>query len=78
MRIKEHLWYILQEFLQVLSTFLRQLLGPRGVCIYVLSCRAYAREVLRQYPLYKAVFLIGVRLMMCNPFTAIWWKRKEK
>jgi putative component of membrane protein insertase Oxa1/YidC/SpoIIIJ protein YidD len=58
---------------------LRRLLGPTGVCIYPVTCSNYAHALLTQKPLYISVPLITLRLISCNPLTALvrylWFKK---
>ena len=36
-------------------------------CRYSPSCSSYALDALREYKLYKAIFLILIRIAKCNP-----------
>lgn len=56
----------------------RPLLGPSGCCIYPVSCREYARKQLLGKPLYRALPLIVIRLLSCNPITRLLWRIKIK
>ncbi|MFA5075434.1 MAG: membrane protein insertion efficiency factor YidD [Candidatus Babeliales bacterium] len=55
---------------------IRPLLGPSKVCIYHISCTEYTKAILEQKPFYIALPLIIVRLLSCNPITAIFLKIK--
>lgn len=65
-------------FTSLYATF-RRLLGPANVCIYPVTCPDYARALLTQKPLYISVPLITLRLISCNPLTALvrylWFKK---
>ena len=63
---------------QNMSEIIRRLIGPRGVCIYPISCRSYARKLLEEKPWYKAFPLIVWQVVSCNPVTVLWWKWKKK
>jgi len=64
-------------FLFLIDAF-RPLLGPRGTCIYPITCREYARFQLEHKPFYIAIPLIGLRLLSCNPITALILRIKHK
>jgi putative component of membrane protein insertase Oxa1/YidC/SpoIIIJ protein YidD len=49
----------------------RQLLGPAYVCIYPVTCPDYARAMLTHKPFYVSIPLIALRLLSCNPLTAL-------
>ena len=57
---------------------IRPLLGPGGVCIYPVTCRQFAKETLNKKPLLFAIPLIVLRLISCNPLTALFFRIKEK
>jgi putative component of membrane protein insertase Oxa1/YidC/SpoIIIJ protein YidD len=57
---------------------LRPLIGPPGFCRYKLSCTKYARLMLQDFPLYKAVPLILTRVMSCNPLTTMLARARRK
>ncbi|MCF7799959.1 membrane protein insertion efficiency factor YidD [Candidatus Babeliales bacterium] len=66
-----------QKFLKIiffLIDSIRPLLGPSKVCIYHISCREYTKAILDQKPIYISIPLIIVRLLSCNPITAIFFK----
>ena len=50
---------------------IRPFLGPSNVCIYQVSCTNYAKKVLREKNILVALGLIILRLISCNPITAI-------
>lgn len=56
----------------------RPLLGPDQVCIYHVSCSEYAKAILGQKPLYKSIPLITLRLLSCNPLTALIFNLRYK
>lgn len=49
---------------------IRPLLGTRFVCIYPLDCMTYAESILISKPIWKALPLITLRVLSCNPITA--------
>ncbi len=49
----------------------RQLMGPANVCIYPIPCPDYAQYLLKNKPLYVSIPLITIRLISCNPVTAL-------
>lgn len=63
----------------------RVFIGPMDACIYPISCSDYAAYQLASKPWYKAFFLIGFRVLSCNPLTAfiltlyyrIVWRKKN-
>lgn len=59
-------------------TLLRPLIGPPGCCRYKLSCTKYARLMLKDFPLYKAIPLIFRRVCSCNPLTALLVRSRRK
>lgn len=73
----------LQRWVTIVATALyetiRRLLGPANVCIYPVTCPDYARALLTQKPLYISIPLITLRLISCNPLTALirrlWFKK---
>ncbi|MCK4651428.1 membrane protein insertion efficiency factor YidD [Candidatus Babeliales bacterium] len=56
---------------------IRPLLGPSGCCIYTISCRQYTKIILQQKPFYLSIPLIIIRIISCNPITAIFIKIKN-
>lgn len=66
--------YIIIDYIDLLMQAARPFLGRSGVCIYGLSCPDYARMALRAYRVPKALALIGLRVISCNPLTALYWK----
>lgn len=69
---------MLRVLLVALITTLRPLLGPRGACRYKLTCTKYARLMLQDFPLYKAIPLIIKRVISCNPLSAILTRSSKK
>jgi len=57
---------------------LRPLLGVRGVCIYPIDCSTYARFTFENKPLLIAIPLICLRILSCNPITALILKFNAK
>ncbi|MCK4264840.1 membrane protein insertion efficiency factor YidD [Candidatus Babeliales bacterium] len=53
----------------------RPLLGLRNVCIYPISCSHYAKHMLEHKVFYIAIPLIILRILSCNPITALIRKR---
>jgi putative component of membrane protein insertase Oxa1/YidC/SpoIIIJ protein YidD len=54
------------EILKALTRVMRPLFGIAGVCRYTVTCSAYARYALQQYPLPKAVWYSVKRVMSCT------------
>ena len=52
----------------------RPFLGPTGCCIYRTSCTQYAKETLYKKSFFMAIPLIVLRLLSCNPITALFFK----
>ncbi|MBU1008279.1 membrane protein insertion efficiency factor YidD [Candidatus Dependentiae bacterium] len=70
---------ILVKLIIAFMDSIRPFLGPRGVCIYhPYTCRKYVRANLQEKPIYLALPLIFLRLISCNPLTAIYWKVRHK
>ena len=65
---------IIKEILYSLVKALRPAFGPRGVCIYPLTCTQFMRLALKQYFLPMALWLIFKRLLSCNPVMALYHK----
>jgi len=40
-----------------------------GTCIYIPTCSEYAKKALTEYSLGKALKLICLRIIRCNPFS---------
>jgi putative component of membrane protein insertase Oxa1/YidC/SpoIIIJ protein YidD len=57
---------------------IRPLLGPRGTCIYPVTCTNYSKYMLKSKPLYISIPLIILRVLSCNPLTVLYWKIKNK
>ena len=61
---------------------MRFCLGPSKVCIYRISCPEYARAALAQHHFIKAIALICLRVLSCNPLVGIYlgyqWNKKVK
>lgn len=58
-------------FFEALYETIRSLLGPQSVCIYHVRCADYAKFQLKQKPFYLAFPLILIRVLSCNPITAL-------
>ncbi|MDD3296092.1 MAG: membrane protein insertion efficiency factor YidD [Candidatus Omnitrophica bacterium] len=41
----------------------------RPHCIYIPTCSEYAKQAFSRYPLYKAFYLTGRRILRCNPLS---------
>lgn len=50
--------------------YIRPLLGPAS-CLFPLSCGNFAIQQLEQKPLASAIKKISLRLLLCNPITAL-------
>jgi putative membrane protein insertion efficiency factor len=42
---------------------------PEGTCKFEPVCSVYAEQAIRKYSLLKAIFLIIMRIIRCNPFS---------
>ncbi|MFH1643685.1 MAG: membrane protein insertion efficiency factor YidD [bacterium] len=64
---------IIFSFIEAVYTSIRLSLGMRnvGVCIYHVRCSEYAKITFQQKPFYLAIPLITLRVLSCNPITAI-------
>lgn len=47
----------------------KMFLIPQGSCRFIPSCTQYAEQALMEFPLYKAVVIIGKRVLRCHPFS---------
>ncbi|MBU4269534.1 membrane protein insertion efficiency factor YidD [Candidatus Dependentiae bacterium] len=68
-------------FIKIIFLFirsLRPLLGPRGTCIYPVTCTNYSKYMLKSKPFYISIPLIILRVLSCNPLTVLYWKIKNK
>lgn len=72
----------IKHFLVSLFSFtvdaIRPLLGPPGACIYPICCQNYARLMLMEKPLYIAIPMICLRVLSCNPITALYFKLRKR
>jgi len=58
-----------QIIFQEILWFLKYILGPRGWCNYRPTCTEYALSMLTTEPLHRAIFLIIIRVILCNPLS---------
>lgn len=51
-----------------------------GACIYPISCSDYAKHMITTKPFYKSIPLISLRVLSCNPITALFmrWKKSKR
>jgi putative membrane protein insertion efficiency factor len=57
-------------FLVFINTMIKTVFFvPRGTCRFYPSCSNYAKQALATLPLFRACFLILLRILKCNPFT---------
>ena len=51
-----------------------------GSCIYPVSCSDYAKDMITKKPFYKSIPLITLRVLSCNPLTALFirWKNSKR
>ncbi len=51
-----------------------------GACIYPVSCSDYAKHMITTEPFYKSIPLVILRVLSCNPITALFirWKNKRR
>ena len=66
------------KIIYFLIIVMRPMLGPSHVCIYPVTCTNYAREQLQTKSLFIAIPLIVLRVLSCNPITAIIMRVKHK
>ena len=66
------------KILNFLLDAVRPLLGPRHVCIYPTSCTLYAKVTMQKKPLIFAIPLIILRVLSCNPITAVYLRIKNR
>ncbi len=69
---------MIRVLIVALITTLRPLIGPPGVCRYKLTCTKFARLMLKDLPLYKAIPLIIRRVLSCNPLSALLARSSRK
>ena len=53
--------------LNVCTTVVRPLLGPRGVCRFTPTCSQYAKEAVAKHGALKGSYLAAKRLLKCHP-----------
>ena len=63
-------WLVIYLIIFLIDS-IRPLIGPSNVCIYPVSCRNYAKKVLTEKNILVALTLIFLRLISCNPITAL-------
>jgi putative component of membrane protein insertase Oxa1/YidC/SpoIIIJ protein YidD len=66
------------DFISLVAKSLRPLLGVSNVCIYQVSCGKYAKNTLKTKFFPFALILIILRVLSCNPLTALILKLKSK
>jgi ribonuclease P protein component len=51
-----------------------------GACIYPVSCSDYTKHMITTKPIYKSIPLIFLRVLSCNPITALFlrWKNSKR
>lgn len=49
-----------------------------GACIYPVSCSDYAKHIITTKPFYKSIPLIILRVLSCNPITALVMRWRQK
>ena len=51
-----------------------------GACIYPVSCSDYAKHMITTKPFYKSIPLVILRVLSCNPITALFmrWKNSKR
>jgi|GEM_PF-1060876 len=76
MRLKNKKIHI--KIINFLIDAIRPILGPSNTCIYPVSCRNYAKATLENKPLFFAIPLIILRILSCNPITAIYLRIKNR
>lgn len=68
---------ILFSTFSIVIDSLRPLFGPPGCCIYQISCRDYAKLVLQEKSVFIAIPLIILRVLSCNPITALFFRLRK-
>ena len=48
-----------------------------GACIYPVSCSDYAKQMICAKPFYKSIPLVILRVLSCNPLTALFMRWKN-
>ncbi|MFA6534723.1 MAG: membrane protein insertion efficiency factor YidD [Candidatus Babeliales bacterium] len=48
-----------------------------GACIYPVSCSDYAKHMIATKPFYKSIPLVILRVLSCNPITALFFRWKK-
>lgn len=59
---------ILVKFIRLYQYLISPLIGY-GKCRFYPSCSEYALEALRKKRFFKAIFLISLRIIKCNPWS---------
>lgn len=51
-----------------------------GACIYPVSCSDYTKHMITTEPFYKSIPLVILRVLCCNPITALFirWKNRKR
>ena len=66
------------KLISLLIDSIRPFLGPMGnCCIYPITCSQYAKQTLKQKPFYISIPLIILRVISCNPLTALFFRIKN-
>lgn len=78
MNIKKPIKNFIVKFITAFVDSIRPFLGPKGSCIYKTTCRQYAKETLKKNNIFIAIPMICLRILSCNPITAIFLKFKKK
>ncbi|MCK4517236.1 membrane protein insertion efficiency factor YidD [Candidatus Babeliales bacterium] len=66
------------RFANAFIASLRPVFGPPGTCIYQVTCTQYAKNTLEQKPFWLAAPLITLRVLSCNPLTALWIRVRNR
>ena len=73
-----HLKKIFNTIVFFIFDAIRPMLGPPGCCIYPITCRDYAKITLQKKPIYFAIPMIILRILSCNPITALFLRLKKR
>jgi putative component of membrane protein insertase Oxa1/YidC/SpoIIIJ protein YidD len=73
--IKMKLW---QRLIIAIFDVIRPFFGYMNCsCIYPVSCSDYAKHMVTERPGVKSVVLVGLRVLSCNPITAIFMRLRK-
>lgn len=72
--LPHYFWKSLNQVDRILAAILiwiiiqaRPILGPPGICPFVIGCTEFATTALETRPTYLAIIISTKRVLMCNP-----------